>query len=428
MKTHDVFGIQPQVRDNSYIDRGSLDAEFKKLLDRKQTHIAIRGASKSGKSWLRQKVLQDPIIVQCRVSYSTIDIYRDALARLDIKLDVESTAGSKLTGKVSATAEGGIWLLAKVGGNAEGAYENSSSTKTQSVGKDISDLDFIAALIRESGRVLVIEDFHYLPVSEQKRFAFDLKTLWDYGTFVVVVGVWISENMLISLNPDLSDRIEELSVTWSEHELKQVFKKGCSVLNLRPTEAVSTKLAAISYGSVGLFQKLALRYLDDELHIEEPTCQETSLSDEKAIDDAAMHCADQLNQLYQTFAKRVCDGIRARKNSTGIYAYAMSAIMDADDDQLSNGISARDIHTVAHGKQPRILLNNLKSVLGKFAELQVDDQGRGLVISYDTQAEIVSVVDRQLFLYRRFATVRWPWEELIAEVSSDQHAFDFKES
>src|SRR5690606_9803943 len=129
-------------------------------------------------------------------------------------------------------------------------------------------------------------------------------------------------------------------VTWSEAEMKQVFNKGCTALNLQPTDAVVTKLAAISYGSVGLFQKLALRYLDDELGITEgaPDGEVIMVSDEAKIDDAAMHSAEQLNQLYQTFAKRVCDGIRARKNSTGIYAHGMAAIMAASDEVLSVGI------------------------------------------------------------------------------------------
>lgn len=81
MKTHEVFGITPAVNDYSYIDRGQLDREFQKLVERQQTHVAIRGASRSGKSWLRQRVLENPIIVQCRLTYTTADIYRDALAR-----------------------------------------------------------------------------------------------------------------------------------------------------------------------------------------------------------------------------------------------------------------------------------------------------------------------------------------------------------
>ncbi|AWB79680.1 hypothetical protein VL21_08880 [Stenotrophomonas maltophilia] len=426
VRTHEVFGIQPEVRENSYVDRGSLDTEFKKLLDRRQTHIAIRGASKSGKSWLRQRILDNPIIVQCRISYGVTDIYRDALARLDIKLEVERGTESNWGGKITAAGEAGFKLIAKVEGGAEGSYDRTNSRTEKTVGKDIHDLEFIAALIRESGRTLVIEDFHYLPTKVQSEFSFDLKTLWDYRTFVVVVGVWISENMLITLNPDLSDRIEELSVTWSEAELGSVFVKGCSVLNLHPDDAVTAKLASISYESVGLLQKLALRYLDDELGISEggPHSVAIDIQDLRKIDDAAMHVSEQLNQLYQTFARRVCDGIRSRTNATGIYAHAMAAIMAASDKELSTGISAKSVHAVAHQRQPRVQLSNLKLVLSKFPELQVDDQGRGLVISYDPQGEMVSVVDRQLLLYRRFATVRWPWEELIEEVSSGEKAFE----
>lgn len=426
MRTHEVFGIQPAVSEYSYIDRGSLDREFRKLVDRKQTHIAIRGASKAGKSWLRQRVLTDPIVVQCRLSYTTLDIYRDALARLDVKVEVEKTSTNAIKGKIAASGEAGFKLIAKATASGEIAGEHLTATKEQSVGKDIDDLEFIASIIRAAGRILVIEDFHYLPVDEQRKFAFDLKTLWDYKTFVVVVGVWISENMLITLNPDLSDRIEELAVTWQPAELKQVLIKGCAKLNLRPTDEVATNLALSSYESVGLLQKLALRLIDDQLGITEaaPAGSEIVIDNASAVEDAAMHVAEQLNQLYQAFARRVCEGIRIRKNSTGIYAHGMAAVMSASDAELTYGLSAKAIHAAAHARQPRIQLGNLKAVLARFPELQVDNDGRGLVLAYDQQDEKISVVDKQLLLYRKFATVKWPWEDLIEEVSTKPTAFD----
>lgn len=232
--------------------------------------------------------------------------------------------------------------------------------------------------------------------------------------------------MLTTLNPDLAERIEELSVVWKTAELKQVLNKGCETLNFRMIEKVSSELAEISYESVGLLQKLALRYLDDELELEEgsPKGTELVISDIGKVTDAAMHIAEQLNQLYQAFARRVCDGIRTRTNSTGIYAHAMAAIMDAGDRELTEGISANAIYTVSHAKQARIQIGNLKTVLTRFPELQVDADGRGLVLAYDPQHERISVVDKQLLLYRRFATVRWPWEDLIKEVSQLQLAFD----
>jgi len=53
--------------------------------------------------------------------------------------------------------------------------------------------------------------------------------------------------------------------------------------------------------------------------------------------------------------------------------------------------------------------------LGKFQDLQVDDDGRGLIIGYNPSSEEISIVDRQLLLYRRYATVKWPWEDIIEE-------------
>lgn len=424
MKTHEVFGIRPEVNDYSYVDRGSLDSEVRKLLERKQTHVAIRGASKSGKSWLRQRVLVDPIVVQCRLDYELSHIYRDALARLDIRLELESTKTKTFEARISASGEAGWKLLAKVQGEGEVAASGEFATTTKKVGKDHADLEFVASLIRESGRVLVVEDFHYLPVEQQKRFAFDLKTLWDYRVFVIVVGVWSTQNMMVTLNPDLAERIEEVSVVWTEKELKQILEKGGKHLDIEFGSRVSDLLAEISYESAGLLQKLALRYLDNELGIVQAPEVSVVIDDVDKAHDAAMHVADQLNPLYQTFAKRVSEGIRSRTNATGIYAHAMAAIMEADDKSLSEGLPAKEIFRVANARQSRVQLSNLKAVLGKFPSLQIDEAGRGLVLAYDPQEEVVSVVDKQLLLYRKFATVRWPWEALIEEVSKRADAFD----
>lgn len=426
MKTADVFGIRPQLSEYSYVDRKNLDAELSKLLGRQQTHIAVRGASKSGKSWLRQKVLHNPIIVQCRLSYTVGDIYRDALAELGISIEIEKSDAKTIKGHVTAVGEGGIPLLTKVSGELQIEGESQTEIKRKIIGKDIDDLKFVSTLIKASERTLVIEDFHYLHTAEQKKFSYDLKTLWDYSTFVMIVGVWISENMLITLNPDLADRIEEISVTWQTDELKRVLLQGCGYLNLRPTDAVANTLADISYGSVGLLQKLALRMIDDEMGIAEglPDGSEQLLDEGRYVIDAAMHVAEQLNMLYQAFAKRVSDGIRTRPNSTGIYAHAMAAIMAADDELLTNGLSAKAIHAIAHERQPRVQFGNLKTVLARFPELQVDEGGRGLVIAYDSLDEKVSVVDKQLLLYRKFATTKWPWEEMIEEVATKEDVYD----
>ena len=188
---------------------------------------------------------------------------------------------------------------------------------------------------------------------------------------------------------------------------------------------VAALLSEISYGNVGLLQKLALRLIDDELGIVDSAPPDTEIVIEQAdkVPDAAMHVAEQLNQLYQTFARRVSEGIRKRKNATGIYAHAMAAIMGADDAVLTNGLSGKEIYATAHARQGRVQLSNLRAVLAKFPELQIDADGRGLVLAYDSQNDLISVVDRQLLLYRRYATVKWPWEDIIAEVGDKDEAY-----
>ena len=413
MRTDQVFGISPEVREASYIDRGDLDSRLQKVL-RRTRHVAIRGPSKSGKSWLRQKVVENPIVVQCRLHKSFIDIYVDALSQLDIKLIISESRTGSVKGSVKASGALGVQLLGKMGIDLQAEVSGTEQSNQKSVGKDIEDLRFIADIIKASERRLIIEDFHYMSTENRKGFAFDLKALWDYGVFVVIVGVWSETNLLLHLNQDLSGRVEEIPVDWSGSDLSKIIEKGAGILRLNFSDSVKNKLVELAYGNAGVLQQLTLLTLD-QAEIEERKWSEQNVDDDNFVDSAAMEYAEQLNPVYQQFSKLVSKGIRSRKNSTGIYAHAMNAIIDSADWELINGLPAKSIYERAHAKQDRIQFGNLKIVLEKLPELQVDDNGRGMVITYNTATEEISVVDRQLLLYRRFSTVKWPWEDLIAE-------------
>ncbi|WP_313951599.1 hypothetical protein [Accumulibacter sp.] len=418
-KTADVFGINSKVRPDSYVDRGDLDETIIRLLGR-NTHIALKGESKCGKSWLRQKNIPDAIVVQCRLGRGAIDIYIDALSQLEVRFIVSDKTTGKVEGRVEAKGALGEGLIAKVFGltgslSAGGSASHSSEKSKELVGHDINDLRYVAALVRESGRRLVVEDFHYLSVDERRKLAFDLKALWDYGLYAIIIGVWSQSNMLIYLNPDLSGRIEEVSVYWSNDDLKRILEQGGDALNITFEEQFEDACARFSYGNAGILQALALKSLD-ALGIVEEVDGHSAINDEAALQTAALHYADQLNALYQQFAKRVAGGIRTRQDSTGIYAHAMAVIVEAPDKLCLRGIPLEHIYQVAHARENRIQKGNLRTILEKLEGLQVDNEGRGLVVAYNEAEGEVTVVDRQLLLYRRFCTVSWPWEDLIEEV------------
>lgn len=420
-RTNEVFGVSHEVLPDSYVDRGQLDEQLQRLLTR-PTHIALRGESKCGKSWLRQQVVGDAIIVQCRLGKTCADIYRDAMSNLGIRVELERTDSGAIRGSAEAETEMGLSLLAKLRGKVAVEGEAARDTTTAPVGHDFTDLRFLAEIISGSDKRLVIEDFHYLSIEERKKLAFDLKALWDYGTFVIIVGVWSKQNMLVYLNSDLTGRVEEVAVVWRPEDLRRVFEKGGEALNL----GFSDELIGIGvhdcFENVGILQRLILGTLDD-LDIHEEQDEPITIDAVPSLEAAAMAYAEQLNPLYQQFAERVSGGIRYRSDSTGIYAHAMAAILDASDDDLIRGVSLDSIYEEAHQRQDRIQKGNLRTVLEKFEGLQVDEDGRGLVLGYNEATREVSAVDRQLLLYRKYSTVKWPWEDMIAEAEASNDDF-----
>lgn len=407
---YDVFGLSNEILTDSYFDRGNLDKEISHLINAKQV-IAIRGASKSGKSWLRQKAFPNALVVQCRFGYGIENILTDALAQLDVRLRLEETTSRKFGGTLAASTGTGLSLLLKASGKGEASTEDT--LKFREYGRDITDLKFIADIINVAKRKLVIEDFHYLDVETQKRLAFDLKSLWDHGCFAVVVGVWGRHNLLTTYNPDLSLRCTELQVEWTDIELRQVVVKGCKTLKIELLDDTIDGLVANSFGNSGLLQTLTQRAIVIAGLVEEqPRLAKVSTD---VHHEACRQVANQLNATYQTFAERVASGIRSRKKATGIYAHAMASIVNSPDIKLTEGLSVDDIYLECHQREPRIQKANLKSILRKIDGLQIDAEGRGLVITYNHFEGKIITVDRQLLFYRTHCTVNWPWHDIIQE-------------
>ena len=395
-QTHEVFGISPTILADSYVDRGNLDKEISRKL-RRPIHLALRGESKCGKSWLRQKNIPNAIVVQCRLKTTVLDIYIDILSQLGISLVLERTEKDTIKGVMEGSAAGGIGLIAKL--KVKFGLETSEEEviKKGNVGQDINDLRFIAEIINEAGRKVVIEDFHYLNTRERQIFAYDLKALWDYGCFFVIIGVWTKTNLLIYLNSDLGSRIEEIPISWSRADLEQVIISGSETLKVKFSDHIKRCILDDCYGNVGILQQLALNILD-ETGIDEECTTLTMLDDQEKFVDAAMKYAEQLNSRYQKFAKDIS-----------------SVIMDSSDKELIQGLELDTIFKIASRRQSRILKGNLRTVLQKIEELQVDSDDRGLVLSYNDATDEVTAIDRTILIYRKYVTIKWPWEDLINE-------------
>ena len=421
--TSEVFGVSPQINMYSYCDRSNLDVKLSRLL-RRNVHIAIKGPSKCGKSWLRQKCLTDAIIVQCRIGMTVEDIYRQALSSIGIQFDVQRSSETNVSAEISGGGEIKIPIVANANAGVSGSIEhNRGSGVSLDFATSIQNLEFIANSITHSGKRLVVEDFHYLDLRTREKLAFDLKTFWDYNCKVIIIGVWTQTNLLTFMNPDLTGRIEEISVSWKNEELREVIRLGSQALNIEIDSNIQRDMIADSFGNVGILQSLLLKLVEDEADIEETQAIKLNIVNPEFYINAAKAYATQLDGRYQQFAQTLSIGIRQRKKSTGIYALAMEAIVNATDGQLMYGFSRNEIFIIANGKEPRVKKGNLKTVLGKLVELQKPEAGRSLVISYDESIDSIFAVDLQFLFYRKHHTMQWPWEEM-AEEARQQSLFE----
>lgn len=332
IRLNEVFGVSPEISLISYVDRGGLDDEIHYYLEEHQ-HIALRGESKCGKSWLIKKNIDNLLVIQCRLKTTIEDIYTEILAQLDIKLTIEEKKTTSLIGKVEASSEIGINLIGKVKALLSGQTNSTTEIRKEFLGENIHNLRFIAEIIKESGRKIVIEDFHYLSIEQRKIFSFDLKTLWDYSCFIVIVGVWTQSNLLTYLNPDLMFRVHEISIYWNNDDLLSVLEKGSKALNISFKKEIKDAIINDCYQNIGLLQTLVQMYLKEE-KIFFNKAENVTIGNLDNLKKACKEFAKQLDSRYIRFATDVSRGIRTRQDSTGIYPYAMSIILDQDDDKL----------------------------------------------------------------------------------------------
>lgn len=149
--TSKVFGVSVEMNDYSYVDRDQLDIKLRRLL-RRDTHIAIKGPSKCGKSWLRQKCMaDDAIVVQCRLGMVVEDIYRQALSQLGVSFDTHTSSTTTWTGEVNGSGSVKAPFIAELQVEASGGVEHERTAGVElDFSKSIENLSFISSQINTS--------------------------------------------------------------------------------------------------------------------------------------------------------------------------------------------------------------------------------------------------------------------------------------
>jgi hypothetical protein len=414
VRLHDVFGIAEEVKAHSYIDRGGLDSQLRFALAANR-HIAIHGASKQGKSWLRSRVLDNDafVLVQCQTGDTIESLFTEALGAIGVRAELRRSSNNDLEGTLDFRANGsiGLHLLAKIGLEAKSGIKSSRSkiTESEPIGQTPANLWWVARTILAARKKLVIEDCHYLSDSCLRDLAFILKALGGYGLHILIAGIWAQDHLLTYYNGDLVGRVEDVHLTWTDEELDAVLRSGSSALNIDMSTQLRQMLVNDAAGNVGLLQQLAEMICREE-EVFSRQKYALYLTAGPSLQRARHAVANSMKQRFQGFAENFEGAVHTACPGASHPNAVLREIISYSDEELLHGIdNGTLVDTIYSAAEQTRHQQAICELLESLAQAQTTMGIRPPVLAYNQHARKVYVTDRALLFFRRYGSPRWPW-------------------
>lgn len=255
-----VPGGMPQ---HTYVDRAERDLERKleSVTDNLCKLVTLTGATKSGKTVLVNRMFPrlngENVWIDGGTIASENDLWSSILDSIDGYSGTEESETKESSQGFSGDieAEAGVPLIAK----GKGKVGASLSRKQGAVAKKslaISPRSAAITQLRESGKPLIIDDFHYLDRKFQGDVIRALKPVVFEGHPVIIIAIPHRRYDAVKVEREMTGRLEPIPVpVWSIDELKEIPAVGFPLLNAELASDISDRLAREAYGSPHLMQE-----------------------------------------------------------------------------------------------------------------------------------------------------------------------------
>lgn len=257
-RTVDVFvaGGQPTITYNPRSEL-NLDAELRKYLQTKYKVLSVSGPTKTGKTVLVRRVI--PRREGVWISGGQVDSLDRfwELVLHETGGHTEVAAASGTDKETEGSAGGGVeanLIVAKIGAKSE-VRERTGSSQTTTTTRKVSPATAAVQALREQGRPLVVDDFHYISREVQEKIVRALKDLVFEGVPVILISVPHRAFDAVKVEREMTGRVAQLSVpVWKDVELAQIAQKGFEALKVNAASEVLERLIRESFSSPHLMQ------------------------------------------------------------------------------------------------------------------------------------------------------------------------------
>jgi len=254
IRTSSVF-VPGKLPSHTYNPRKHLRLEerLREYIEETGSILTLSGPTKTGKTVLLESVLENPVWLDGQ-GIDDLDGFWERVAE---ELGVFTNFEQSVQGQQQSVVNGNAGLNAgvvSVKGGGSYAIANTSGSKS-SISRPVQIVARDA--LQDSGRALVVDDFHFIDRAIQRQLVRALKPLVLKGVPMIFVSISHKVQEVVTAEPDMTGRVSTLSVDlWSTDDLRVIASKGFGLLNVTdPGGQLATVLAEASFGSPHLMQK-----------------------------------------------------------------------------------------------------------------------------------------------------------------------------
>lgn len=417
MRRREVFTptTQPTV---TYIGEHLTDKKstLRRALEMGGAIITLSGPSKSGKTVFVESVVgKDNLIQVTGAGITSADIlWKRVFDKVGTPIPSQiAVAGVKEEAVGGKLAFGipGINVSANLGGKSQ-----TGNTVTNSVAPDY--LNLIIREFADTGFIIFIDDFHYIPKLIQDEIAALVKEAVREGVVFICASVPYHADDVILANSDLRGRMMKIDFDyWNPSTLRRIADKGFEALNVSIPDSVIDRLSRESAGSPQLMQSLCLNLchkLDIESRKEDlfsPSCGDsiveqiclmTSLmTDYTSVIESMKDGPKTRGERRKTYALRVGG------EQLDVYPLLLRAIA-GDPPELTiryANLSGRIERLCKNGEVPSG--SSLTGACSHMADI-ANASGNATILEWDGESDVLDIRDPYLLFALRWSEVEQP--------------------
>lgn len=374
--------------------------------------VTVTGSTKSGKTVLTQQVFpkESTIWIDAGSVSDEKDLWTQIIDQLKGFTEVESSSAREK--EVSATGQIGGQLKfpffsgsSKAGTSIKGKRASVTTLRRQSSPKSTA-----INLIKESGKGLVIDDFHYLKREFQGSAVRALKGLVFDGHPVVLIAIPHRRYDAVKVEREMTQRIENIAIPpWNIDELEAIPKKGFEILNIGLNDSTCHKMSDEALGSPHLMQEFCRELcLNNGIRETQKTLQQLIFPNEY-IDDIFKKVASNTGRaMFDKLAKgpRQRSDRKKRKLSDGTIADIYFVVLQAMA-LIRPGVESikyEELRAATREVVPDDLpqAHQISRVLEHMARISAQDEASIPVIDWEKEEQVLHITDPFFAYYLRW--------------------------